>query len=439
MRQTILFTIQIVCWSLLVMCFGVVLASCGTATVPFEDLYATSSAPDQNTPIITFDEGGTVPIIQMPFENGHVSQCTQGVNGQTSHHSSSTMYDVDFDTSNTLAEQLYSPVSGTVYVHTEDASKNFGYHVCIHIGNGMYVIVAHMNDIAVADGEQVVAGQYIGHEGCTGYCSGDHVHVGLHVGDARKMGQFGTSIPVRFLMADKTVNTSATAIESSSVVCGIKALGDKVNGHFYISSFPTLSTSATNSANQPDVVATDVSNYPSNSGSNSSSGSVADVSTAVPQTPSKNSTDDVWVNDFGLDGLQETLMMNASRWADPKSFGQDAFVWGKGGCFDGNLSESDRVHAENGYYHVDFSKFSSSCVGELTLISAVGTDGNPPNSSMTNWNWWQNVSLCSTGSSFCELQNNGTSWEEWMIRISWNPTQGLVPFGNGFTKNGQLK
>ena len=369
---------------------------------------------------VSFDEGGTVPIIQMPFAAGHTSQCTQGVNGDTSHHSTSTMYDVDFDTSNTSKQELRAPVSGVVRVHVEDASKNFGYHVCIDLGNGTYVVIGHMSDISVRDGTSVVAGELLGHEGCTGYCSGDHVHIGLHVGDARKMAQFGVSIPVCYMLSDKTAKTKPSAVESASLVCGIKSLGDSVNGHFYISALPSVHAQVINAS------------------STSSTPPPAKNPDPPPSKQPKESSEDVWVNDYGLDGTQETLMVKASRWTNSNLATKDAFVWGMGGCFDQKLTEADRVHAEYDYYQIDFSKLGKSCLGEFTLISSVGTDGKPPNVAMTNWNWWQNAPMCSQGSPFCQLKKNGQPWEEWMLRVVWDPDTGLMPFGNGYTKNAQL-
>jgi len=206
-------------------------------------------------------------------------------------------------------------------------------------------------------------------------------------------------------------------VNSSSLVCGVKGLGDKTNGHIYVSDLPFVIVPP---PNPPDSSSNENQNPPP---------------AITPQT----SSDDVWANDVNLDGTQETLMMSTSRWPNANLSSQDAYVFGTGGCFDGNLTESDRVHAEYGYYKVDFSKFQSSCTGSLTLISASGTDGKPPNSTMSNWSWWQNNFFCSNGSKFCELQKNGTSWEEWMIQVSWNPSGGLKASGNGFTKNAQLK
>lgn len=413
--------IRVFCWTMMVSVAVWVCIGChAEGTFSSEKDSPTSSPRTGEESGISFDEGGTMPIIHLPFAAGHVTQCTQGANGDTSHHSTSTMYDVDFDTSNTKKEQLRAPVSGKAYIHTEDASKNFGYHVSIDLGNGTYVIVAHMSQVTIKDGEYVVPGQFIGYEGCTGYCSGDHVHIGLHAGDARKMGQFGTSIPVSYMLSDKTAKTGTVAIKATSLVCGIKSLGDPVNGHLYISALPSVhARSAPASSSNPSE--------PSEKTPDSNS-------SASPKT----SSDDVWTNDVNLDGMHETLMVSTARWTDSFLSSKDAFVWGTGGCFDGVLLDADRVYPENGYYKIDFSKLGKSCGGDFTLISATGMDGGLPNANMTNWNWWQNNSLCSQGSPFCQLQKNGQAWEEWMLRVAWNPYTGLVASGNGYTKNSQL-
>ncbi len=52
----------------------------------------------------------------------------------------------------------------------------YGIWVVVDYGNGFY---AHMNDVAVVNGQGVSASTLLGHSGCTGgpqYCKGPHVH-----------------------------------------------------------------------------------------------------------------------------------------------------------------------------------------------------------------------------------------------------------------------
>jgi len=51
--------------------------------------------------------------------------------------------------------------------------------VVIDDGNGYRSIYAHFRDVTVRVGQDVKAGQLIGHEGATGHASGCHVHYGL--------------------------------------------------------------------------------------------------------------------------------------------------------------------------------------------------------------------------------------------------------------------
>lgn len=148
--------------------------------------------------------------------------CTQGANGSYSHQGPATRHDIDLDTSNTADEELYAPVAGTARVHTESAGVNFGYHVNIDLGDGTYVILAHLSRIFITDGEEVTAGSLLGYEGCTGFCNGDHVHIGLHSGDASLKGDRGVSIPVSYEVKNAD---SSMVIAGDHFTCGGGGVG----------------------------------------------------------------------------------------------------------------------------------------------------------------------------------------------------------------------
>lgn len=180
-------------------------------------------------------DGGGVDLltIQLPFVNGYNSLCTQGANGDYSHHGRSTRYDADFDTPNNARDVVYAPVGGIAYAHDESRTKNYGNHVTIDQNDGTYIIIAHMDEILVADGEEVAAGQIVGYEGHTGMADGDHVHIGRHSGDAKKMGEYGTSVnALAFNATDKTLGTTVTKM-TTELTC------DLSTGHTYTSLLPT--------------------------------------------------------------------------------------------------------------------------------------------------------------------------------------------------------
>ncbi len=166
-------------------------------------------------------------IIDLPFEAGYEALCTQGAHGEYSHASESTEYDIDLDTPNDSVDLVYAPVGGVAYVHMDSASKNFGYHVNIDRDDGTYVILGHLSDIYVEDGVEVAAGQIVGTEGCTGYCSGDHVHFGLHSGDAASPGERATSIKVSYLVDDVTAGEEGEVYTSEEMICDLEGGGHR--------------------------------------------------------------------------------------------------------------------------------------------------------------------------------------------------------------------
>ena len=636
------------------------------------------------------DRGGGLGAIHLPFAQGGTSQCVQGVYGSYSHDFLSTMYDLDFDTSNTGDEEVYAPVSGTVHVHMESATTNFGYHVNIDLGDGTYVMLGHFSDIFVLDGDEVTAGQLLGYEGCTGSCTGDHVHMGLHEGDAQDEAHYGVSIPAEYYLADATSDGSYETIPSEDMICGIRSEGDPQEGHTYRSALPvslwhpngalvktgdnaktyliedgkarwietqdifwshgydfanvsTISDEElaclgegevlddagyveaflddeddiwlfVDTGNEQfriwvreeswEVVLTSwglrytQSDPPAHLQSSDSlwtsytlasgyaelrEGSLVKESDAsdvyfvtegialpivdwsiyllmgfyvheliilepgelvgiqedvgscragvwcldeeaittcgggldlgsggdyggdeedeedppedeeeeedeedppedeeededppedeeededLPEDEEDDDPpeyddedtggtdtgfeyddsnpcdgDDACVEDMDGDGMDETLMMADDVWLTSWIDGEPAYVYANAaGCFDGTLGVADLFESDpsTGYYLMDFSSFVAGCTSELSLISSVGTDGNDPQSDMSNWYWWQNADFCSQGQDLCELENNGTSWEEWLIRVSWIPSYGLLADGNGYTSNDEL-
>ncbi len=171
--------------------------------------------------------------INLPFASGDSYRCSQGPGGSYSHSGTSTRYDADFDTPNDADDPLYAPVDGVAYVHDTDADTNFGYHVNIDMGDGTYIIMAHLSSIFIDSESEVAAGQLIGFEGTTGASTGDHVHIGRHDGDAAEDGIYGTSIEgLEFSAADGTLGTSVESIAVDDLNCDLTA------GHSYTSALP---------------------------------------------------------------------------------------------------------------------------------------------------------------------------------------------------------
>ncbi|HBU27701.1 TPA: hypothetical protein DEB00_01120 [Candidatus Uhrbacteria bacterium] len=177
------------------------------------------------------------PTVHMPFPTGTAWRCTQGANGSWSHQYNSTRYDVDLDTPNppTAGTVMYAPVDGVAYVHND--GNGFGLHVNVDHGDGTYSVLGHMSETLVESDSWVEAGQPLGLDGCTGSCTGDHVHLGVHSGNATRPAGQGSSIPFNLFAVDSNVGTTPSAHNTGTMVCGL------TQGHFYVSQLPTWTDS----------------------------------------------------------------------------------------------------------------------------------------------------------------------------------------------------
>jgi hypothetical protein len=178
-----------------------------------------------------FGGGGLDPVTaQLPFAYGYDSLCTQGAFGTASHQYVSTLYDIDLDTPNNVDDAVFAPIAGTAYVH-DNPDSGFGIHVNIDLGNDTYLILAHLHSALVNNGSEVVAGQLIGLECSTGDSTGDHIHMGLHSGQAELDGIFGESIDG--LIIDMQSGSQHVALSTGDMWCGLSG------GDVYSSLLPT--------------------------------------------------------------------------------------------------------------------------------------------------------------------------------------------------------
>jgi len=150
-----------------------------------------------------FTGGGEDAITsELPFELGYAALCTQGTVDWPSHNATSTKFDVDLDTPNYVDVPLFAPVNGRAYVHDDTPDFGFGIHINIDLGDGTYLILAHLKAAFIDDDSEVAAGQLLGFEGTTGNSFGDHVHFGRHAGEASLDGIFGESFDGLILNMD---------------------------------------------------------------------------------------------------------------------------------------------------------------------------------------------------------------------------------------------
>jgi murein DD-endopeptidase MepM/ murein hydrolase activator NlpD len=58
----------------------------------------------------------------------------------------------------------------------------YGNYIIVRHGNGLETLYAHLSGIYVGLGQYVGQGEIIGAVGCTGWCSGPHLHFEVHAG-----------------------------------------------------------------------------------------------------------------------------------------------------------------------------------------------------------------------------------------------------------------
>jgi hypothetical protein len=83
--------------------------------------------------------------------------------------------------------------------------EGYGNIVLVDAGRGLQVLYAHMSRVRAHVGERVVPGELLGIAGCTGSCTGTHLHFEVRV--------HGTAVdPVRFLPGGLPVAPAGPAV-----------------------------------------------------------------------------------------------------------------------------------------------------------------------------------------------------------------------------------
>lgn len=181
--------------------------------------------------------------VAMPFAPGTEIVCMQGNNSMaasSSHGPDQLRYAIDLDAP--FATDMVASAAGTAYVYDHgrpNSFDNFGFGniLIIDLHNGYALLHAHMSSFAVANGQDVVAGQLVGAVGMTG-AAGNAPHVHLEVvrlfrtpDPAHEEYQsdvplprdtpFGSPEPFMMLAIDVTAgDTAAHAIASTAIVGG---------------------------------------------------------------------------------------------------------------------------------------------------------------------------------------------------------------------------
>jgi murein DD-endopeptidase MepM/ murein hydrolase activator NlpD len=90
---------------------------------------------------------------------------------------------LDIDQTFNYGGPIAAAAPGQVVLATSDG-YGYGSYVIIRHDNGYETLYAHMSAIYVSQGQYVSQGEAIGAIGCTGYCTGPHLHFEVRVGGA---------------------------------------------------------------------------------------------------------------------------------------------------------------------------------------------------------------------------------------------------------------
>lgn len=83
---------------------------------------------------------------------------------------------IDIDLYNNPGVPIVAAAGGTVIIAGGDPCCSYGLQVLIEHPDGTQTRYAHLGNIAVTVGQAVDQGQVLGSGGCTGYCTGNHLH-----------------------------------------------------------------------------------------------------------------------------------------------------------------------------------------------------------------------------------------------------------------------
>lgn len=132
-----------------------------------------------------------LPFIDYPFHPAREILCDQGAESAdgNSHTYKNTMYALDLATPK-IADPagIYSSIAGIVISYSDCVEHNsscgagFGNHIKVLKSDGLMVLYAHLDSVAVRTGEVVKVGQFLGVEGNTGKTGTNnrHLHLSVH-------------------------------------------------------------------------------------------------------------------------------------------------------------------------------------------------------------------------------------------------------------------
>lgn len=124
---------------------------------------AVESAPEAAAPVVTGPASGAGLI-------------WPAVGPISSYYGPSHPLGIDIDLFSNPNAAIAAATGGVVTFAGGNAGYSYGLYVVIVSPSGIETLYAHFSSISVVQGQEVVQGQILGYGGCTGYCTGNHLH-----------------------------------------------------------------------------------------------------------------------------------------------------------------------------------------------------------------------------------------------------------------------
>ena len=137
---------------------------------------ATNPAPPPEAP---------PPAAAPPSSTGFIWPFTGPISGPFGEYRGPSTYHsgIDIDGFGRYGAPVVASASGTV-VLVASLDWGFGTYIIIRHADGSETVYAHLSAVYVSQGQTVGQGEQIGAIGCTGYCTGPHLHFELWIGGA---------------------------------------------------------------------------------------------------------------------------------------------------------------------------------------------------------------------------------------------------------------
>jgi murein DD-endopeptidase MepM/ murein hydrolase activator NlpD len=136
------------------------------SVLPAPPVAAVAVAPADAPPVVAADTGPSSSLGLIWPVGGPISSYMDG----------SHPLGIDIDLFNNPYAAIAAATSGTVTFAGGDPCCSYGYHVIVVSPEGIETLYAHFSSFAVSVGQTVNQGDILGNAGCTGYCTGNHLH-----------------------------------------------------------------------------------------------------------------------------------------------------------------------------------------------------------------------------------------------------------------------